>query len=210
MSRRLQPSTTAAPRPDAKSGQALLESFGIIVLLCLILFGMVQVVLMLTAHEVVQYSADASVRARAVGFNPFMVRKVNRVTTIPTAGRMISPLPMSTSYDDVWAGESAGGAFDRAVSENPSSDQFWAIERPTIPIYLGTVHENQLDSILNYEAWESLPLPAYTSSGQDLVGVTIQQRYALRMPLLRAFSDSDSITVRKESILADHAELYLE
>lgn len=210
MSRRVPAPPSVPSRPDAKSGQALLESFGIIVLLCLILFGMVQVVLMLTANEVVQYSADASVRARAVGFNPFMVFKVNRVTTIPTAGRMISPSPVSTSYDTVWAGESAGGAFDRAVTSHPSSGQFWQIERHNIPLFLGSQNMGQMYSYLDYEDWTSVNAPDYTNSGQDLVGVTIQQRYALRMPLLRAFSDSDSITVRKESILADHAELYLE
>jgi len=42
-------------------------------LLCLILFGVVQLVLMFKAREIKQFAADASVRARAVGFNPFMV-----------------------------------------------------------------------------------------------------------------------------------------
>lgn len=201
-----------ASRPPAgsKSGQALLESFGIILLLCMILFGMVQYVLMLTATEVVQYSADASVRARAVGFNEFMVRKVSMVTAIPNAGVLSSGNIDLTRLADWEEAHSAGTAYNRAISSNPGSSQYWQIERFNIPLVLGSPTFGQVFGYLNYDDWDTVAPPLYTSGSNNMIGVVIRQDYPLRMPFLRAFSEDDEIQIRKEANLADHAELYLE
>jgi hypothetical protein len=219
MSRRVPAPPSVRARPDAKSGQALLESFGIIVLLCLILFGMVQVVLMLTANEVVQYSADASVRARAVGFNPFMVNKVSKVTRISLAGRMTTPTNDLTLYDDVFTQNDAGSAFASAVTSNPRSEQYWGYEFPNIPLFLGSQSPSSMYSYLDYDhdddpaerRWQTWRDPTYQSSG-SIITLNQQHRYLLLQdnPLIRAFSDGDTLRISKTSTLADHAELYLE
>ncbi|WFB35637.1 pilus assembly protein [Kiritimatiellota bacterium B12222] len=205
-------------RPEAlkphrsKSGQALLETFGIMMLLCMILFGMIQYVLMLTATEVIQYSADASVRARAVGFNDFMVYKVNRVASIPNAGLMTSPSSagISNAQTQNWDTLSAGEAFRRSIAQNPSSSQYQNIEYNNIPLYMDAEHWGQLGGILDYEDWDSISRPIYTTTSGDTVGVTVTQDYPLRMPFLRAFTDGNEIHIRQEARLADHSELYLQ
>jgi len=210
MIRRVRPSSASPDRPGPRSGQAILESFGIILLLCLMLFGMVQYVLMLTASEVVQYSADASVRARAVGFNPFMVFKVNRVASIPNAGLMTNPSRQAFGNATTWNTQSAGRAYFSAIQASPRSSQYWEIEYTNIPFFLGSAHYGQMYGYLDYEDWDTISRPMYTATAGDTVGVTVRQDYPLRMPLFRAFSDDDEIRIRKEARLADHAELYLE
>jgi hypothetical protein len=198
-----------APVRRSRSGQAILESFAIILLLCLILFGCVQLVLMYTAREINQYAADAAVRARTVGFNRFMVYKVMRVAGIANSGRMVTPEAVLSGDADAWNQLSAGQSFDRALRANPRSRQFWEVEQWTIPLYLGAQHYAQLPGILDYADWDRLEGPVYSSGGQT-VGVQVGMRFPLRMPLWRAFSSQDFIRLQSEARLADHASLYLE
>lgn len=198
------------PPHAAKSGQAVLESFAVIILLCLILFGMVQLVLMHTAREINQYAADAAVRARTVGFNPFMVFKVSRVASIANAGRLVNPQPVPAGDADSWNQQSAGESFTRALAANPRSRQFAEIEQFTIPLYLGAPTHAHLPGILDYEDWDDVASPQYTGSPGTTVGVRSRQSFRLRMPLWQAFSSRDSISLSAEARLADHADLYLD
>lgn len=195
---------------SSKSGQAILESFGIMMLLCLILFGIVQLVLMYTAREINQYAADASVRARTVGFNRFMVYKVNRVASIANAGQMRAPSRMPFGNADAWHEMTAGQSFFTSIRSNPRSRQFAEIEQFSIPLYLGADHVGQLPGILDYEDWQRISGPIYTGAPGYTVGVQVHHNYPLRMPLYRAFSSRDHIRLRAEARLADHAYLYLE
>jgi hypothetical protein len=197
-------------RPSGKAGQALIESFAVIVLLCLILFGIVQYVLMLTATEIVQYSADASVRARAVGFNRFMVYKVSRVASIPNAGLMRTPDRTVIGNQDLWNQQRAGEAFRTAIAANPRSRQYRDIEQYTIPLYLGTENWGTMYGLLDYEDWDTVSSPLYSGTTGTSVGVSIRQDFPLRMPLYRVLSEDESLPIRKEARLADHAALYLE
>jgi len=205
------PRVCTRPRhPSSRSGQALLESLGVIILLCFILFGVVQYVLMLTATEVVQYSADASARARAVGFNRFMVYKVNRVASIPNAGLMRTPHRDNIGDGDAWHQLTAGQAFDAAIGSSPRSSQYHDVEQYNIPLFLGSDHWGRMWGILDYEDWDTISGPLYTGTTGSTVGVVVTQEFPLRMPFVGAFSRDDSIRIRKEARLADHADLYLE
>jgi Flp pilus assembly protein TadG len=195
---------------NRKGGQAILESFGIMMLLCLILFGIVQYVIMLTATEIVQYSADASARARAVGFNRFMVYKVNRVASIANAGRMTFPGGIPYGDAQTWVTQNAGQSYYAAIRSSPSSRQYSEIEQYNIPLYLASEHYGRLGGVLDYEEWDTVSGPVYTGTPGITAGVVVQQDFPLRMPFLRAFSDGDSIRIRKEARLADHADYYLE
>ena len=192
------------------AGQALLESLGVIMLLCFILFGVIQYVMMLTATEVVQYSADASARARAVGFNRFMVYKVNRVASIPNAGLMRTPQRTNIADGDAWSQLTAGQAFDTAIGSSPRSSQYHDVEQYNIPLFLGSENWGRMWGILDYEDWDTISGPFYTGTTGYTVGVVVTQRFPLRMPFVGAFSARDDIRIRKEARLADHADLYLE
>jgi len=179
-------------------------------LLCLILFGVVQLVLMFKAREINQFAADASVRARAVGFNSFMVYKVNRVASIANAGRMTTPDRINIGNASLWNQMSAGESFAASISANPRSRQFSEIEQWTIPLYLGAQNHAQLPGILDYADWSEISGPIYTGTPGYTVGVRVHHDYPLRMPFWRAFSTRDHIRLRAEARLADHADLYLE
>lgn len=195
----------------SKAGQALLESFGVMLLLCMILFGVVQLTLMYTAREVVQYGADASIRARTVGFNDFMVYKVMRVATIPNAGQMTAPNRIPIGDDDAWQRQDAGDAYNAAIRSRGSSEQFTRVEQYTIPLYLGGQNHVQLRGTLNYDEWDTVRGPSYIGVRGATIGVRVSQDYPLRMPMVhRVWSADDSIRLTAEARLSDHADLYLE
>ena len=200
------------PRQRARrSGQALIEAFGMIIILCMLLFGVVQYVLMLTAKEVVQYGADAAARARVVGLNDFMTYKVARVATIPNAGLMTAPRRMPVGNANTWYTARAGDAFRAAVRSSPRSDQYHQVERYNIPLYLGTQHHGQLGGYLDYEDWDTLSSPGYSDNPGVTVGVRLSQDYELRLPFVhRVWSDDDEIRLTGRADLADHSALYLE
>jgi hypothetical protein len=201
----------------SKSGQALLETFGIILLLCLFLFGAVQYVMLLTANEVIQYSADASVRARAVGMNEFMVYKVSRVATIPNAGRMTNPGGYfagggwrSNSVEQMWEWDPQPGERLGELWRPPHSSQTWFVERPRIPMFLESRSLGEMFGTLNYERWEDISRPMYTATSLESIEVTLQQDYPLNMPFANAFIRGGSATIERSSRLADHADYYLD
>jgi len=216
MLRRVTPPPASPAGLRSKSGQALLESFGVIILLCLILFGSVQYVLLLTATEIIQYSADASARARAVGFNPFMVYKVNRVSSIANAGPMTRPASYVIGNSAAWTRRSENGAqpperaFFSAVRSSPGSSQYNQTESENIPYFLGSRNQSEMYGYLDYEDWETISPPLYSIASSGNIEVTVSQEFALRMPLFRAFTNDDEIQITKQSSLVDHSELYLE
>ncbi|MDF3129706.1 hypothetical protein P0Y35_10915 [Kiritimatiellaeota bacterium B1221] len=192
-----------------------METFGVIMLLCLILFGIVQYAMMLTATEIIQFGADSAVRARAVGLNAFMASKANVLATIPNAGERITPYAVSGLSQTTW--ENANDARSAFYSSTRSRSSTYVDDISNFPIYLGATSAAHADSILSYERSyfhgnngpNEIAPPRFTFSG-DMIRATVRQAYPLTMPLFRAFSDSDSIDVEQQAELAHHAELFLE
>ena len=62
-----------------------------VALICLIFMGLLQISELFAAREILNHAAARGARARAVGFNWFMVEKAVRVAAIPNAGKMVTP-----------------------------------------------------------------------------------------------------------------------
>lgn len=75
-----------SPRRQRCEGAALLESCIVIVLLCLILFGMLQLSIVTAAHDVNIYAASCGARCAAVGYDNDMIEKAIRVAALPNLG----------------------------------------------------------------------------------------------------------------------------
>lgn len=172
-----------------KEGAAIVESCLAIIMLCLILFGLIQVSFLIMARDVISFSAFASARALTVGMNEEFVERVARVTTIPTAGPAFSSSVIQhRAVPDGVVGE----RWDRAVATSPGSNQFW-YEHYYIPWYLGAENESDLDRILNYHYWISpdTTVNAESSSGgREEAEVTVSQNIPLVFPFARAFFNS--------------------
>lgn len=212
-------------RNGRKSGQALLESLGVIILLCLILFGVIQYVMLLTATEIIQHSANATARARAVGLNGFMVRKVNTIASIANSGSRIQPdyVTIPPENAGVWMDNYSAGdvIYDENAAERGriwerSSRENYFFERSRFQNYLLAENYSRARGTLEYERSpyadagdHQVSHPLYLNSG-EMLGTRIQQDYPLTMPLFRLFSENNSIRISRDAWFADHADFYLE
>lgn len=217
-------------RKQRKEGAAIVESCLAIIMLCLILFGLMQVSHVIMAKDVVSYSALAAARSLAVGMSEDFVDRVAHVTTIPTAGPAYQSAGM---YDDSLStdGKTLGEIWDDAVSSSPSSSQYW-YEDEMIPYYLGADDDSMLDGLLNYYYWvtdESEVSTESSEAGDEYAEVTISQDVPLAYPFAAVFffdydyvsvlgSDGEGSTVYREvpaySIeqnvtIENHSALYL-
>lgn len=178
------------PRTAKKEGAAIIESSLVIIMLCLILFGLIQVSYLIMARDVISFSAFASARALTVGMNEEFVERVARVTTIPSAG----PAFAGGLQNESLAQDAPGRMMDTALRTAPGSSQFW-YEHSYIGDYLGAEDESQLDNILNYHYWVSSDTAVSSQSsqaGDQEAEVTVSQNVPLAFPFARAFfHDSD-------------------
>ena len=184
------PTAKALERPSApwgsRSGQSLIESCLVLILICILFFGLFQISQLLAAQEVLNYAAGRGARAKTVGFNRFMVHKTVRVGAIPNAGRMLNPAP--------------GGG--------PAREH--TAEAARIPLYLGADNWGQLDAILDYEAWDTVHQPQPLGLADGTVQVSLEQDVPLRYPLHHLFYAADQVKLRGEVAIDDHYPLYLD
>ncbi len=166
--------------------QAMVESCLVMAVLCLLLFGLFQISRLFVADDVLRYAAARGARARAVGFNEFMILKTVRAATIVNAGEMLEP----------------------HVDGGPSAQR--SLERGRIPLYMGAQEPHELPSILDYADWRTISYSIYEGGDPSFVECRVRQQFPLRTALHRAFYADDSIPLRGESQMENHYPLYLE
>jgi hypothetical protein len=74
------------PNLKRKSGSTLVESCLAIIMLSLILFGILQVSLLIAANDVVNYAAMAGARCSAIGYDDRAIAQAVRVAALPGMG----------------------------------------------------------------------------------------------------------------------------
>jgi len=70
----------------SKEGASIVESCIVMILLCLVLFGILQVSILTAAHDVLLYAASSGARCATIGYNDEMVKKTIRVAALPSMG----------------------------------------------------------------------------------------------------------------------------
>ncbi|MBN1669995.1 MAG: hypothetical protein JXR37_03115 [Kiritimatiellae bacterium] len=158
-----------------------------IMLLCLLFFGLFQVSQLYMAKEMVDFAAARGARAKAVGFNDFMLYKTVRVATIPNAGLMTSPQSPNNPYQQA------------------------DIEQSRVPLYLGAEYPGRLSPILDYEDWDTVSRPRYYRNGYPpLIDLRVAQDYPLRSPFHRTFYAADEVSLNGHAVFDSHYDLYLD
>ncbi len=173
-----------------KEGSALVESCLVIVLLCLVLFGLLQASYVVSSRNVINYSSIAATRAAAVGFDKEMVKTVIHYATIPTAGPMVHPDPKRFSKDRPQGG-SLGSRWTAALSgkNNPRSER----GEYEVAMYKEFHGRDYPYTVMNFENWsdrgEARVGSDYDESDYDekIIEITVSQKLPLTFPFARVF-----------------------
>jgi hypothetical protein len=185
----------------------MVESCIVICFLCLLFLGLFQLAHAYGSREVLFYAAARAARAKTVGFNRFMVQKTMMVAAIPNAGRMIEPVPDSTTgnfnddaaLDHAIATMSVGQLWDFALKATPSPVTT-DIELTRIPEFLDSDNMDQALDVLNYAGWSTITmLPPIMGAGvgggapdaAQAISITVCQTYTNMLISLAALNAGD-------------------
>ncbi len=200
----------------SRSGQSVIESCIVLAVGCLIFFGLFQVSQLYAAKAVLSYSAVAGARARAVGFNEFMVYKVVRTAAIPNAGRLVTPSVQENAGALAWGVTPPGQAWAHASRSGTPHSRVYEAESSRIPSYLGAERWGELGGVLDYEDWDSIDFGEGAGSAEFVLFRT-RQEYPLVYPFARTFYADDRVRLdsgagfMQDYVVRDrHAPLYLE
>ena len=135
-----------------KKGQAMVETTIALIFVLLVFLALFNLADLTRAKLLVENAAVKCARARAVGYNDFMLRKIARLATMPAAGRCL------TSSDDGDGTLSRSGRYHR------------------IGDYLMSEYEEQADAILDFEYWQNGDTAISATEGSSPVTATVSQR----------------------------------
>lgn len=213
-------------RSRHKQGSAIVESCIVMALLCLVLFGILQVSYIVASRNVLNYAAVATARARSVGLNDFMLMKVSHYASIPTAGPLTAP---AGDYGtDRPEGLTTGARLSNALSRDhaPVSVQGEYVVSVKEAYHLAAT--TKVSEILDYANWdgsETDVFVSYEADNDDVLTVEVEQTLPLVMPFSRVFfghldlvtatrggrnEEYPGKTIRATAYIEDHSALYLK
>ena len=81
---------TVRPR-SGECGSTMIEAVICMLIICLILFGLLQVFYFVIGQYFIDYAAIRGARSRAVGFRDYLIGREVRVNALPASGDIVSP-----------------------------------------------------------------------------------------------------------------------
>lgn len=207
---------------SGKEGAAMVESCLVIIMLCIILFGFLQLSHVIMAGNVLRYAALTTARAASVGLHEGMQERVGWYASIPTAGAITTPEPGSAiRLEYLTIGEKMEKSISRQYSPESSQGYYEVFMKSEFHM----ADENEYQSILDYANWESgtgARTEFDTNSESDLIDTSVRQYLPLTFPFAALFSQhlNETAVVDGEvypafymefnATIEDHAAYYLD
>ena len=135
----------------------MIESVIVIILACFCFLAIFQYANLFACKAVLTHAATRAARARAVGFNRWMVDKSARVAAIPACGKRLTPA--STGVDPAITAalskNHVGDIWDLALKSSTRSPGT-QLELARLPDYMDSGNDPTASNILDYELWDRL------------------------------------------------------
>ena len=143
---------TALTAHRRKCGQAMVETTIAMIVILIVFLALFNLADLIRAKLLVETAAVKCARARAVGYNDFMLRKIARLTTMPAAGECLT------------AADAGNGKLSYAARHYRISN------------YLTSEYETQANAILDFAYWRNGDTAINASAGQAPATATVIQR----------------------------------
>ena len=130
----------------------MIESVIALIIILFVFLALFNLSDLIRAKLLVENAAVKCARARAVGYNDFMLRKIARLATMPAAGECLT------------AADSGDGSLSRAARYH------------RIGSYLMSEYETQANAILDFTCWRNGDTAIAASAGQTPATATVAQR----------------------------------
>lgn len=206
-------------------GSSIVEGVIAILLICLILFGLLQVFLVYTAQEFTDYSAFRTARSLSVGFNDSLAKVEARTRTIPVSGRILTPPELSTSYYRDLFGDSSSFTTSTYKQNDSVYDYYYRLRRAIrnymsgyryleCEYWMGEHSSAGADKKAGDNPYDTSLETKFKRSGDTVSAEVKFERYPFRLPFAKAFLntfDSDPTQDISSTVeLKNHSKVYLE
>lgn len=166
-----------------RRGQAAVETVVAVLVLCLILFSLLQVAYLYMGQMVAHHAAFVMARSYVVGFEPRVVQRAEEVGSIGMAGHLVTP-------------ESYAGL---------SPAQLGDIEPDLIAEFL-----QSSSYTLWYEHWDRIGGQVPVLGTEEMSPFRVRaSHYPLEMPMHRAYMRADTVDFGSDLEMYNHAGYYL-
>lgn len=180
-------------------GSAIVESVISMLLICLILFGLLQFFYYSAAQMISDYAAFRAARSETVGFDDVRVAMEGRLKAISASGKMRIPFDMTKDTANQSSTSAVGqyyyerlAVIDYMENKRPLAYEYWAPEYNT-----SKYHETGL-SIRS------------SNMGNSFTEKAVFTDYPWVMPFRKAFVTDGKIDISGESKMSRHSIQYLE
>lgn len=201
----------------------MIESVFVIILACFCFLAIFQYANLFAAKAVLAHAATRAARARAVGFNQWMVTKSARVAAIPACGKRITPAyaGVDQAITEALSHNRVGEIWDLAL-ESSTRSPGTQLEVARLPDYMDSENDPSGASVLDYELWDTLSVDIQEQANLDGLAatrlcVTVRQPYPLLTSLapmadgeLQSAREGESVALEGFYTIESHYPLYLE
>ena len=139
-------------RIESKRGQAMVEATLALIIVLLVFLALFNLGDLIRVKLLAENAAMKCARARAVGLNDFMLRKIARIATMPAAGKCLT-------------------ASDADNSTLSRGERYYRIGS-----YLNSGYEAQANAILNFEYWQNNDTSIDATGSGSPISATVMQR----------------------------------
>lgn len=204
-----------------RAGQAMIESLLVMIVACLLFFALFQYAELFTAKLMLSHAAARAARARAVGFNRWMVDKSARVAMIPASGRRVVPPRQGLPNILAPGSHSRPGAMWQASLRSAAHSPGSMVEVARVPEYMESVNSPTAGHILDYELWGALDVEigealSIRGDAPGLLRVGVRQRHPLLYSLGALYegelrrSEGEYADLYSTFEIENHYPLYME
>ncbi|MBR2441394.1 MAG: hypothetical protein IKB25_14445 [Lentisphaeria bacterium] len=123
------PDGSGCRKQHLQQGSSIVEGVIAILLICLILFGLLQVFLLYTAQEFTDYAAFRTARSLSVGFNDSLAKVEARTRAIPVSGKILEPPELSASFFEEMFGKGSTFTTSDYRQNNDVYDYYYRLRR---------------------------------------------------------------------------------
>ncbi len=228
------PDGSGCRKQHLQQGASIVEGVIAILLICLILFGLLQVFLLYTAQEFTDYAAFRTARSLSVGFNDSLAKVEARTRAIPVSGKILEPPELSASFFEETFGKGSTFTTSDYRQNNDVYDYYYRLRRAILHYMEGyryleceywfsgrgssgssggsvstnVTHNNgnNNDNISDYTS-----LTATFRRRNESVSAEVKfEKYPMRLPFAKAFVPERLLDISSTVDLKNHSNLYLE
>lgn len=213
--------------PFILRGSAIIEAVISMLLICMILFGLLQFFYYAVAQMVTDYAAFRAARSETVGFDDIRVGMEGRMKVIAASGKMRVPLDMTDYLNE--AAVSFASAVDQfryerlaiidyMENKRPLAYQYWAPEYNVSANQKSDEDDKEQKTFWDYQTyWDENSRNHKTgfsikssSMGNSFTEKAVFTDYPWVMPFRKAFITDGKIDIKGESKMSRHSAQYLE